>query len=132
LQKIKDDNKSNRTNSSGAYIVRSPRINAIKYIKALLGSTEKGIIYSNSFDFTVYPNPVNSWSEIVFDLPSDAKVSVEVTDLEGKVVSIPLSRQSLTKGIYKYKLNIPNTFKGICFVNLLINHNVNIKQIVVE
>lgn len=57
---------------------------------------------------------------------------MEVIDLEGKVICVPLSKQPLIKGDYKYRLNIPKYFKGVCFVELLIDNNVNIKKILIE
>lgn len=139
LEEVKADNSLKSTTTSGAIIVRSPRINAMKYIKELLKSTgeiagteNEGIIYSNSFNFNVYPNPANITSKIAFHLPYDAKVSVELIDLGGKVLSVPLSNQLLTQGNYNYQLNVPENFNGTCLVKLLINNNLNVQLLVIE
>lgn len=139
LEKVKSESNLKSATSSGATIVRSPQTYAMKYIKELLKSTgevtsteDDGIIYSNSFDFSVYPNPANTTSQIAFNLPYDAKVSVEVIDLTGKVLSVPQQNQYLTKGDYNYQLNVPEGFKGTCLVKLRINNNVNIQLLVVE
>ena len=139
LEKVISESSLKSTTSSGATIVRTPQTYAMKYIKELLKSTGEitstendGIIYSNSFDFKVYPNPANVSSQIVFNLPYDAKVSVDVIDLMGKVLSVPVNNQLLTQGNYNYLLNIPENFKGICLVKLRINNNVNVQLLTVE
>lgn len=139
LENVKSESNLKSTTSSGATIVRSPQTYAMKYIKELLKSTgtvtsigDEGIIYSNSFKFSVYPNPANTTSQIAFNLPYDAKVSVEVIDLTGKILSILQQNQLLTKGNYNYQLNVPESFKGTCLVKLRINNNVNVKLLVIE
>jgi hypothetical protein len=139
LEKVKKDNSLKSSTASGATIVRTPQAFAMKYIKELLKSTkevtstgDEGIVYSNSFDFNIYPNPVNDKSLIVFDLPYDANVSIEVIDLSGKALSIPQSNHFLTQGKYNYNLNVPESFMGNCIVRLCINNNVNVKLLVVE
>ncbi|MFW5700760.1 MAG: DUF7689 domain-containing protein, partial [Cyclobacteriaceae bacterium] len=139
LEKIKSENNLKSSTASGAAIVRSPQSNAMKYIKELLKSTgtvtstgDEGIVYSNSFDFSVYPNPATISSQIAFNLPYDAKVSVEVIDLTGKVLSVPLQNQYLINGDYNYQLNVPESFRGTCLVKLRFNNNVNVQLLVVE
>ena len=125
--------------ASGAAIIRLPRTYTMMFIKELLKSEYEvtniendGIIYSNSFDFKVYPNPTNISSQIAFNLPYDAKVSVEVLDLSGKVLSIPVYNQSLTQGNYKFQLNVPESYKGMCLAKLRINNNINLQLLVVK
>jgi len=139
LEKVKKDNSLKSSTTSGVTIVRTPQAFAMKYIKELLKSTrevtstgDEGIVYSNSFDFNIYPNPVNDKSQIVFDLPYDANVSIEAIDLTGKALSIPQSNHFLTQGKYNYSLNVPESFMGNCIVKLCINNNVNAKLLVVE
>lgn len=158
LDGIKEQNSIQAISSTGAAIVRSPRINAMKYIKELLSLLDyesdlnyegnislqqigvnnenedivldDGITYSNSFDFSVYPNPCDETSCISFVLSSEANVSVEVVDLMGKVISIPLSNKHLSEGDYNIQLNIPTYFRGSCLVRLLVNNNVNVKLLI--
>lgn len=128
-----------KTTASGAAIIRLPRTYTMLYIKELLKSAGEvkniendEIIYSNSFDFKVYPNPGNISSQIAFNLPYDAKISIEVIDLSGKVLSIPVNNQPLTKGNYNFQLNVPESFKGMCLVRLRVNNNINVQLFVVE
>ena len=139
LDKVKKESSLKSTTETGAVIVRSPQTYAMKYIKELLKSSkgekaidEDGITYSNSFKFNVFPNPVNSASQISFNLPADSKVSAQVVDLNGRVMSIIINEHVLAAGDYSYNLNVPATIKGICLVKLLVNNNVNVQLIVVQ
>ena len=139
LEKVKEENRLKSTTENGAAIVRTPRTVAIKYIKELLKSSSKvtcikkdGVIYSNSYAFNVYPNPVDATSQISFNLPTDAKVLAQVIDLNGRVLSVAIQEQMLKAGKQSYQLNIPENFKGTCLVKLLINNNVNVQLIVVQ
>lgn len=139
LDKVKKESSLKSTTETGAVIVRSPQTYAMKYIKELLKSSkgekstdEDGITYSNSFKFNVFPNPVNSTSQISFNLPADSKVSAQVVDLNGRVMSIIINEHVLAAGNYSYNLNVPANIKGTCLVKLLVNNNVNVQLIVVQ
>jgi len=139
LEKVKKESSLKSATESGAKIVRFPRTIAMKYIKELLKSsdnsaeiTDEGITYSNSFKFNVFPNPANATSQVSFNLPSDSKVSVQVVDLNGRVLSVVISKQVLNAGSHSYNLNVPESFKGTCLVKLLVNNNVNVQLIVVQ
>lgn len=139
LDKVKKESSLKSTTETGAMIVRSPQTYAMKYIKELLKSSkgeksidEDGITYSNSFKFNVFPNPVNATSQISFNLPADSKVSAQVVDLNGRVMSIIINEHVLSAGDYSYNLNVPAAIKGTCIVKLLVNNNVNVQLIVVQ
>ncbi|MFV0589871.1 MAG: hypothetical protein ACK5M7_00665 [Draconibacterium sp.] len=141
LEKVKADSQLKSATESGATIVRSPETFTMKYIKELLKATgntvfgiegDKGIIYSNSFDFNIYPNPTNTSSQIAFDLPSDARVTIDVLDLTGRVLSVPVSNVELGQGYYCYGLDLPRSFKGTCLVRLRIDRNINVQLLIVE
>jgi len=139
LDKVKKESSLNSTTETGAVIVRSPQTYAMKYIKELLKSSkgekstdEDGITYSNSFKFNVFPNPVNSTSQISFNLPADSKVSAQLVDLNGRLMSIIINEHVLAAGNYSYNLNVPANIKGTCLVKLLVNNNVNVQLILVQ
>jgi len=77
-------------------------------------------------------NPVDGASQLSFTLPTDAKVSAQVIDLNGRILSIVINEQMLKAGNQSYKLNVPEGFKGTCLVKLLVNNNVNVQLIVVQ
>jgi len=138
LNKVKKESKLKSTTESGAVIVRSPQTIAMKYIKELLKSShdfgskdDNGIIYSNSIHFNVFPNPVEAKSQISFNLSVEAKVSIQVIDLTGRVLSVVVNENVLAAGQQNFDLNIPQNFHGTCLVKLLVNNNVNVQLVVV-
>jgi hypothetical protein len=139
MQQVLEGNKLKSTTKSGAHIHRFPYCNTMKYIQAILKSTgeltnveENAIMYSNSFDFNVYPNPATPLSQISFDLPHNATVSVWIIDMNGRTISTTINKQTLASGSYTYNLNIPDNAKGIYLVNFKVNNNYNVKRIVVQ
>ena len=85
--------------------------------KSYVGLTE----LEDATDLSVAPNPFTDASNINFTLKSDAKVSVVVTDLTGRVVmtvpatqmsagaqSISIDGSSFKAGVYNYTLKIGN------------------------
>lgn len=139
LKKIKQENKLKSATTSGAAIVRTQEGNTMKFIKELLKSTtvisknsSDGISYSNSDEFEIFPNPVSSSSQISFGLNKEAKVTISIIDLNGRVISMPINNEPLQTGDYQYNLNLEEGSKGVYLVKLVINGNVNIKKIIIE
>jgi hypothetical protein len=139
LEKVKKECKQKSTTESGAAIVRFPRTIAMRYIKELLKSSnpdksdkDNGIRYSNSFEFNIFPNPANATSVVSFALPNDSKVSVNIIDLNGRVLSVIIDEQMLNAGDYSYKLRLPTEFKGPCLIKLIIDGTVNVQKIIVQ
>lgn len=70
---------------------------------------------------TVYPNPVENQGSLAITLRSDSKVSLQIMDLNGRLISKPVSdnlasgkhtlsfdRGTLSAGIYMYKVIVEN------------------------
>lgn len=79
---------------------------------------------TNAFDLMIFPNPANQSATISYHLTNKSDVKLEVVDVLGKVVSVPvntsqsegdykvtLSRYDnrLTNGVYFIKLTVDNT-----------------------
>jgi len=133
---INDCKKKVKTTQSGAFIVRPSKAIAMRYIKELLRTfdydyikTEEIITYSNSFKFSIFPNPVSSTSIICFNMQNTAKVSAEILDLEGKTISICIKEQMLNAGKHEYPLGLPSKIKGNFLVRLWVNNVVNVQLI---
>jgi hypothetical protein len=87
-----------------------------------------GPVVPESFAFNGnYPNPTNGQTQIAFDLPSDAKVSVEIYDMLGRqVMSVPQTSMTagvdktlsvdgsrLSSGLYLYRLSVETASETI-------------------
>ena len=102
--------------------VLDPDLDAIEVTRLTAGTTETATLPDAIHLHGNYPNPFNPVTRIVFDLPEDARVSVQVFNMIGQQVleiparpfeagalhSIPLNAESLTTGHYVYRLLVNN------------------------
>lgn len=67
-----------------------------------------------------YPNPFNPSTTITFYLPEEAVSSLIIYDITGKVISQPISGQTLSTGMHQYIWNTSdkNLSSGIYFYKL--------------
>lgn len=79
---------------------------------------------------SVYPNPSNASTTVSFDVKGDAEVSVNVTDLSGKVVYA--SNLGSVKGAQKVNINTESLNSGIYMVNVNMNGTVSTTKLVVK
>lgn len=81
-----------------------------------------GVLQLKTGDITtwsVYPNPVNSNSQVQFNLTETAKVNVQVVAPDGRIVS-NIEKGIMQAGSYTIPLNISQSAKGLYFVKLTI------------
>ena len=79
------------------------------------------IIDVNLPNITIYPNPFNESTTILFSNPESDVFNLYITDLSGKLCRIVndintseyvLERKNLEKGIYFIELRGPRTYRG--------------------
>jgi hypothetical protein len=88
--------------------------------------------FENSLGLSIYPNPTNVSSIVEFTSPIDAKATILVYDVTGRVIEE--SSQVLNSGIVsKYAVNASNKLNsGIYFVTIIINNNKITKKLIIE
>lgn len=87
---------------------------------------------TDKVDYSVYPNPVTGVSQVYFNLPVDAKVSVDVLDITGRSV-MELFSGNLPSGEHYYKLNRTDfNAKGVYMVRLNVNGVVSTKKVIID
>jgi hypothetical protein len=64
-----------------------------------------------------YPNPFNSETKIEFGLPVNSSTRIEIFDISGRLIS-SLNEQSLSAGIYSFRINFQDLSSGIYFYRL--------------
>lgn len=64
-----------------------------------------------------YPNPFNPVTNIKFSLPKNEFVKIEVFDLNGKVISVPLNRQ-MSAGEYNLDFDASHLSSGVYFYRI--------------
>ena len=83
-------------------------------------------------NFLIFPNPSNDKATISYQLNSDAKVSIQVIDVLGKIIyqkpSVTQSAGDYSDVISKNELNMSN---GIYFVKLLINNKIYVQKLMI-
>jgi len=84
----------------------------------------------NTSKLTVYPNPANTSATVSFDVANGTEVSVNVTDLSGKVVYS--NNLGSVKGAQKVSLNTEVLNSGVYMVNVTMNGAVSTKKLVVK
>ena len=136
LNNIKVNNSNNATTEEGAAIVYSPYSNSMKYVKALLNvpstrganSTDNGIRYSNSDDFSV--SMANNGLSVSFDLPKEARISLSIVDLQGRLLTNVFQNKTLEAGNHNYHIEKPAA--KVCLVRYSVNGNLNVKKVFIK
>ena len=88
-------------------------------VKKQIDQTVTTIIDNNQFDLQLYPNPFVNESNLFYTTGKDAKVNIELYDINGALIktlaneiqgagshSITINGNNLTSGVYIVKLNI--------------------------
>lgn len=68
-----------------------------------------------ALEFNVFPNPMGQQATIQFDLSTDSKVVLHLTDLNGRVLQTILPEVSFFKGIHQMRLDSGNLETGMYF-----------------
>lgn len=100
-----------------------------------LGDLSTGISASEineNLDFTCYPNPMNKESQLAFNTFAENHVTVEISDVLGKKVSV-IENNRLPEGHHSYTLQKETVGNaGVYFVTIKIGDNQFVRRIVVE
>lgn len=86
---------------------------------------------ANAFGLNVYPNPATSDVNVAFNLNNESEVSVSVTDLTGKVISVN-NLGTQTAGAHKVNLDTQAFAKGVYVVKFTANNVVSTQRLVIR
>lgn len=78
----------------------------------------------------VYPNPFGNTLHVAFVLKQESEVSIRITDIQGKEVSMIADRKKLTAGNYEQNVNTALLSEGSYFLELTIDGEKTIRKIV--
>lgn len=79
----------------------------------------------------VYPNPAVASTNVEFDLLNTSEVTVNLTDLTGKLISQPFASE-MTEGNHKVAIDLSNVVAGVYLVEITINGVSKIEKISVQ
>lgn len=77
-----------------------------------------------------YPNPFNPSTKINFSLPSDSKVTLNIFDISGRLVSTLLNNEFKTANYYTVSFNGANLSSGTYFYSIRTDKNTETKKMV--
>ena len=93
-------------------------LEAVKLTLAYETTLEQAKEYNQFELYQNYPNPFNPSTEIMFSLPSSARVSLDVFDLLGRNMLKVTSNKNMSAGINTLNLNGENLSSGLYFYRL--------------
>lgn len=92
---------------------------AFQYVVGTTSITETGSDVPKEFKLYInYPNPFNPTTEIKFDIPKTAFVSLKVFDINGRIIK-ELVNQNLIAGSYRATFNAAGLSSGIYFYQII-------------
>jgi hypothetical protein len=97
------------------------------YVNPTVGINERSKTLTN---MQVIPNPASNNANLVFDMLTDAKVLVSVTDVTGKVVKSLTANSTL--GQNTININVADLTAGIYFVSISANNQKTTAKLIVE
>lgn len=89
--------------------------------------------FAQSLNFSNYPNPAVSYTNITYNLPSRAKVTLRVVDLTGKQLAI-LIKQEQAEGRQEYRWDLTKNriTSGMYILVLQIDNKSYSRKVIVQ
>ena len=91
-----------------------------------------GALSTNNFkyetSFAIYPNPANNMINVNYEIKSNEKVSINVTNLAGQVVATK-NNGSQVSGSYKSEMDLSSLANGLYLVQLKVGDRVHTEKI---
>ena len=84
----------------------------------------------SDIDFTIYPNPVNDFATVKFNLKESAKVSVNVFDLNGRLINT-IGLQNAAIGSNKIKVDCSALSRGTYLMQLIVGQSTATSKFIV-
>ncbi len=95
-----------------------------------VGIDEPGNNIVSDIDFTIYPNPVNDFATVKFNLKKSAKVSVNIFDLNGRLINT-IGLQNAAIGSNKIKVDCNALSRGTYLMQLIVGRSTATSKFIV-
>lgn len=89
---------------------------------------DKSSLESIDLAVELYPNPTPDYSQVTFDLKKKSKVTIEIFDLSGRLISTPLSG-SLSKGTHQTSIDLSTESTGLYVVKVSVGDKFYSKEL---
>jgi len=104
--------------------VTGGRLNIYKMLQGVqsyicpTGFNEKKLISKGAFNINfVAPNPVDTWTEIEYILPTTKDVNIQVINILGQEV-LNFAKPNSSEGVHRHKLDLSSLNEGLYFVTI--------------
>lgn len=114
-----DKNGSVFVSGSGGIPGGNSGIVSIKYSQ-LTGMVVNNMNITDYFQISNYPNPFNSNTELIFNIPFESHVKITIFNISGKEIET-LINEYTNKGEYKVNFHVEKFPSGVYFYSLIIN-----------
>ncbi len=88
----------------------------MKGMLVILGTSDVPVISFESFDFTVYPNPVSSVGNLQIHLNMPGNVSIKIYDVNGKIIRTLFSGFDISEGDFISSFDVSGLDDGSYFI----------------
>lgn len=79
---------------------------------------------------TIFPNPIQQNSIIELNLDKASLVNITITDLNGKLISVPMVGKQLDSGLYQLPLHVENLHSGIYLCKVSVNQTETVLKVI--
>jgi len=86
--------------------------------------------FAPEFNFNIYPNPANTFTNINYSIIKPAYVKISLNNLLGQEIKVLVNEKQPT-GNYKEIVNLENLSKGVYLFRLEIDGNIEIKKVTI-
>ena len=86
--------------------------------------------FAPEFNFNIYPNPANTFTNINYNITKPADVKISLNNLLGQEIKVLVNEKQPT-GNYKEIVNLENLSKGVYLIRLEIDGNTEIKKVTI-
>ena len=128
-QEMKNYNYSDLGLTAGRYNYRLKQIDFNGNYEFFELESEVVVGVPNQFELSQnYPNPFNPSTSITFSLPADSKVSLNIYDISGRLVSTLINNEFKTANYYTVTFNGSNLSSGTYFYKIQTERNSETKK----
>ncbi|HYG14734.1 MAG TPA: T9SS type A sorting domain-containing protein, partial [Bacteroidia bacterium] len=101
-------------------------------ISAFTAPTSTGEVPQGQQEFSLYPNPSNGHTTITYELTGEQEVSIEISDISGKIVKAVKTNETQQPGKYSIMFNAGDLAAGVYFCTLKYGSNQSVQKLVIQ
>ena len=87
------------------------------------------VAYPAGLEATIFPNPTNDITNLVFNISETDNISISLLDISGRLVKI-IDEEKKTKGNYSYQIDLSPEQSGMYFLSIATSERTYIEKII--